>query len=91
MVLLLLDHGADVDKAMIGTGTTPLYLACEKGVSDVVRALHEHGADINKVTPDTNTSPLMIVSQEGHLDIVRFLLKHGAELVPSAFESFFEL
>jgi ankyrin repeat protein len=45
---LLIVAWADVDKATIDTGTTPLHFAAESGQVEMLRLLTEAGADINK-------------------------------------------
>jgi ankyrin len=45
IVMLLIDHGADV-AAEDETHSTPLHLAALSGSADTVRLLIEHGADV---------------------------------------------
>ena len=49
-VRLLIDDGADVNKARTDNGWTPLYVASQNGNVDCVRLLVENGADVNKAT-----------------------------------------
>ena len=51
-VKILIESGADVDKATTDDGTTPLYTACSKGHVDIVKLLLEGGADVDKATTD---------------------------------------
>jgi hypothetical protein len=48
VVRLLLDRGANVDKASGNMGWTPLSSAAYKGHTDIVQLLIERGADINR-------------------------------------------
>ena len=44
---MLLERGADIDKAKDG-GATPLCIASQQGDVDVVSVLLEQGADVDK-------------------------------------------
>jgi len=77
VVRLLLDAGANVDKAD-SDGWTPLQIASQKGHLDIVRVLVEEGADKDKVDSWGRT-PLSVASQNGHLEIVRLLVDAGAD------------
>ena len=60
-------------------GTTPLYIACEKGDERVVRKLLAHAAtDVNRAKVDTGSTPLYIACRNGHEGVARMLLGHGA-------------
>ena len=76
------------------TGATPLFIASQKGHSDIVNTLITSGADINRprnvgrvvhcsslfpLTQDGAT-PLYIASQKGHSDIVNTLIRNGADI-----------
>ena len=80
MVRLLLAHAAtDVNQAQTGTGSTPLFMACQKGHEGVVRLLvEEANAEVNKVN-GKNQTPINIAAYKGHLGVVRFLLSKGAD------------
>lgn len=79
VVQVLLENGADAEKAATTNGETPIYTASRKGHTDVVRVMLEHGADANKASAHIGLTPLHITSSEGHLDVVRVLLEHGAD------------
>ena len=52
--------------------TTALYLASDKGHTEVVRILLEHGADPNLTEfGSAKWSPLMVACSKGHTDIVQ--------------------
>ena len=65
VVQLLLDHGADADKARTTDGATPLFMASQKGHADVVQLLLEHGADADKAETTTGSTPLFAASGHG--------------------------
>ena len=45
---LLLDKGAEVDRAMRKKGWTPLYAACKNGHIDAARLLLDNGAEVDR-------------------------------------------
>ena len=61
IVRMLLERGADVDKATTDGGATPLYTAAELGRTEIVRILLEHRADVDKATSSCGTTPLIII------------------------------
>ena len=77
---MLLDGGADANKARTDDGRTPLYAAAEKGHVGVVCALLESGAgvDVNAARCDGGGSPLSVACKHGHCKVVSLLLDHGA-------------
>ena len=77
---MLLDGGADSNKAKTDDGRTPLYVAAEKGHVGVVCALLESGAavNVNAARSDGGGSPLSVACQRGHCKVVSLLLDHGA-------------
>ena len=82
IVRLLIEKGADVDKADTtdeGLGETPLDIACWWGHLDIARLLIENGADINKGDLYDRT-PLFAACNNGRLDIVRLLVEKGADI-----------
>ena len=82
MARLLLEKGAEVDRAM-KDGATPLYIACQNGHVDAARLLLERGAEVDRVVEKwqwKGATPLYIACQNGHVDVVRLLLEKGAEV-----------
>ena len=79
MVRLLLEHGADADKAKTTDGCTPLFVASQNGHADVVWLLLENSADADKATTSIGATPLYWASRNGHTDVVTLLLQHGAD------------
>lgn len=73
--VLLLRMGANVD-ARNGQGITPLYSACARGQSAIVRMLIHAGAKCSPMGPNKET-PLHIAAQENHVNCVSILLTHG--------------
>ena len=73
MVQLLLNEGADVNKANY-YGATPLFVAADGGHLHVVALLLTAGADKDKRTI-SGISPLSAAIANGHADVVRFVVK----------------
>ena len=80
MVTLLLQHGADADKATTDDGSTPLFMASQEGHTDVVTLLLEHVADPNIARTTDGATPLMTAAVEGHLGTVQLLVAAGADI-----------
>jgi len=58
-------------------GQTALYIAAQKGYSELVSLLLDKGADVN--IPDTqNVTPLIVASKIGRIDIIENLLDYDA-------------
>ena len=77
VVRMLLEHGADIDKAA-NDGCTPLSIASYKGRLrwlKVVRMLLEHGADIDKAN-NNGITPLMIAEGDGHSEVATLLKRY---------------
>ena len=75
---LLLEAGADKDRACVNHGLTPMLCAYGGGCMEVVHLLLEANADKDKARND-GTIPLFMASQEGHLEVVRLLLETNAD------------
>ena len=73
---MLLDSGADVDKAM-DNGVTPLFIASRNGHGDAVRMLLDSGADVNRLA-NNGHAPLEAACFHAHMPVVRLLLTSGA-------------
>ena len=78
LVRVLLEWGADVNKAM-DKGATPLFIAAQNGHETVIRSLIEFGAEVNKAKDDGAT-PLFMATQKGHRAVVRALIEFGADV-----------
>ena len=77
VVKLLLEYGADKDKADKWL-TTPLHIASGIGHLAAVHLLVEHGANLESAD-DGRTTPLYVASNEGEEEVVRYLLEQGAD------------
>ena len=67
----LIAAGANVDTAMVDTGSTPLLVAAQKGHELVVGRLIAAGANKARTNGDT---PLSIATRRGHGCVVAQLL-----------------
>ena len=76
---LLLERGADPNKATTGTRSTPLIIASSNGNLEVATLLLDRGADPNKARADTGATPLRMASGDGHLEMATLLLDRGAD------------
>jgi ankyrin repeat protein len=61
----------------MSTGATPLYVACAKGHTDIVRTLIAGGAGVN-ISNSEGITPLFIAAWNGHTTIFRALVDAGA-------------
>ena len=85
MVKVLLDGGADPDKADINTRWSPLHVAISKastllstpGHTEIIKLLIACGADLNKAN-DKGWTPLNLAAHYGLQDIHKILLDGGA-------------
>ena len=69
-----------VDKAQTDnrdTSSTPLFMACQKGHTEVVRLLLAHdGIAVNRARLVGGTTSLYVACLKGHTEVVRLLLAH---------------
>ncbi|KAJ8604649.1 hypothetical protein CTAYLR_006523 [Chrysophaeum taylorii] len=79
-VELLVEKGADVDKAGARDGVTPLYMASLYGHVECVQLLIEKGADFDKARTDSGATPLYGASYNGHVECVQLLIEKGADV-----------
>ncbi|KAL2835081.1 hypothetical protein BDW59DRAFT_2979 [Aspergillus cavernicola] len=77
-LLLLLDHGADLE---LGDewSRTGLHIASQENQIDSVALLLDKGADIEAIAKDERT-PMLSAAAEGHHDMVDCLLRRGANI-----------
>jgi ankyrin repeat protein len=61
-------------------GNTPLMLAAELGLIEMVRGLIASGAEVNKKN-QAGWGALMLAGQKAHLDVMQLLLNHDAQVV----------
>ena len=53
----------DTNKATTDNGTTPLFIACQKGHGEVVALLIKAGADTHKATTDDGNDSAVLLLQ----------------------------
>ena len=78
LVLLLLQHGADVSATDI-FGRPALHVAASNGLEAVVLLLLQHGADVSSKGGD-GWSPLHEAARQGLEQAILMLLEHGADV-----------
>ncbi|KAM6222236.1 B-cell lymphoma 3 protein [Rhynchocyon petersi] len=78
VVLLLLEHGADIDAMDIKSGRSPLIHAVENNNHSMVQLLLQHGANVN-AQMYSGSSALHSASGRGLLPLVRTLVRSGAD------------
>ncbi|KAJ7883628.1 ankyrin repeat-containing domain protein [Mycena olivaceomarginata] len=78
ILLLLLEHGADVN-AQGGYYGNALKAASAEGYLDLAQLLLEHGADVNAQGGHYGNA-LQVVSLKGRLDLAQLLLERGADV-----------
>jgi len=74
----LLEKGANVD-FRDSVGCTPLWVACWKGWTAIVRFLLDHNADLD-IAKNNGATPLYIASELGNVEIVQILVDSGADI-----------
>ncbi|XP_063038726.1 B-cell lymphoma 3 protein homolog [Melospiza melodia melodia] len=77
-VLLLLEHGADVDAGDIKSGRSPLLHAVENDSLEMAELLLQHGASVNAQSYAGCTA-LHAAAGRGLLRLLRLLLRCGAD------------
>lgn len=75
---MLLDGGADANKARTDKRSTPLYIAAQMEHVEVMRVLLRGGADPDKESTHLGLTPLTYAAQLGLLEVVRCLIAAGA-------------
>ncbi|XP_032940393.1 B-cell lymphoma 3 protein [Catharus ustulatus] len=77
-VLVLLEHGADVDAVDIKSGRSALLHAVESGSEEMAELLLQHGASVNSQSYSGCTA-LHAAAARGRLRLLRLLLRCGAD------------
>ena len=79
-VEVLLQHGADPNRATTDMGMTPIFSAIVAGFTATMQVLLQNGADPNRATTDgTYCTPLKIATTSGKTEVVALLLAAGAK------------
>ncbi|MCB0638211.1 MAG: ankyrin repeat domain-containing protein [Lewinella sp.] len=73
---VLVDGGADIE-AVDYLENTPLVLAAERGMGDIVQLLLDYGADPNHANI-VGTTALVAAAQNGHQEVANVLTLYGA-------------
>lgn len=77
-MLLLLDHGAQVDLQDV-TGGSPLIIASEYGDTTIVEEMLKHGPRLD-IRNAFGLSPLNFASCNNHIEILKLLIEHGCKI-----------
>ena len=73
-----LPHSTRTPCRRLQLGASPLFVAAQEGITEVVSTLVSAGADVNQLSVDGRT-PLFAASARGHADVVCVLLQAGAD------------
>ena len=76
--LLIIDHGADVNK-QDARKQTPLWVAAEEGHKDICEVLIQNGAAVDENDVAQRT-PLWIAARKKHMDVFKILVDNGADI-----------
>jgi ankyrin repeat protein len=87
-VKFLCDHGADVERRPVRSGSAPLMIAASRGRQDIVELLLSRGANINVRysdpkgyhSGDLGDTSLAFAARAGYTSIVDLLLSKGADI-----------
>ena len=74
---MLVDNDAVTNEIYNENYQTPLTVACQNGLLEVVEFFFNDGLDINHLDSDRKT-PLFYARTNGHHDVVNFLISKGA-------------
>lgn len=76
IVMLLLQHGADLD-AITKDMYTPLHIAAKEGQDEVAAVLLEHGAN-NTAATKRGFTPLHLAAKYGNIKVAKLLIQKDA-------------
>jgi len=79
MLRLLVQRGADVEKARNFWDETPLFPAVKESFTEAVSLLLDRGLDA-KHKSRLEVTPLHLAAEKWNVEVVRLLLRHGAEV-----------
>lgn len=77
MAKYLVSQGADVNRGRERGRETPLHVAAEKGLAELIEALLANGADIEAKTSG-DVTPLMTALKSGHAEAARLIARRCA-------------
>lgn len=83
IVEILLENEAEVD-VKDNNFKTPLYIASQLGLIDIVNILLKNGANPNIFRDSCGSTPVFIAAQNGHSAVLTLLLNHGGN--PNSFK-----
>ena len=75
----LLDNGANIN-AMDSEGATPLFVALDKGHTEIANFLMEEDADVNASQDDEGFTPLFLAVTQAFIEQTGMLIKKGADI-----------
>lgn len=78
-VRLLIERGANVNRAEPKFSYTALHLAATQGYADAVKELAKAGADL-EARASVSATPLQLACAKGHLEAASVLLERGANI-----------
>jgi len=76
---MLLSSGANVN-VMDRTGASPLYLACDRGKTELVKLLLSHGANPNVIAAERPKHPVHAACTGHNYDSLKLLLEYNADV-----------
>ncbi len=79
VVELLVDAGADVNRAFPDGSMSPLRAATVNGRTEIARILLNNGAEVDHQDADGHT-PLTVAALKGQVEIARMLMEKGANV-----------
>ena len=78
-VSLLAKAGADLDRARLDIGWTPLHAAAAGGYSKTITTLLQLGAKSVNTKTEGGETPFLVAAEEGHMDVCLVLAAFGYE------------
>jgi len=81
VIELIMEYGADPNKASRSDGTTPLMTAASNSRTRIMRLLFQNGANnVNAINRQKWTALMFAVSNNRNSDIVKLLIENGASV-----------
>lgn len=79
-VRILVEHGADLEKADLG-GRSVLHIACTRNCINIVKYCIDRGMEVDFKNTVGGSTPLVIAVMNGHFEITKYLLENGADFL----------